>query len=185
MNWRFFFIILFTVFLAELGDKTQLAVLTYTATEPRNKWWIFLGGSAALILSTFIAVILGSTASRFINPFWLQLSAAVIFIILGIFLLFQSFQERKTYNEFHSNLEAALESECRQCLEFWDYFKHFQEDHHHHLSAQMIQLLEDKNRISLQSDMVSKCSRQCRIKEIHRQLHKQDKGGNNVRKSGA
>lgn len=184
MNWRLFFIIMFTIFLAELGDKTQLAVLTYTSTDPRNKWLIFLGGSIALVLSTFIAVVMGATASRFLNPFWLQIIAAIIFICLGFFLLFQSIKEREAYTVVNKDLQAALETDCGKCSRFWDYMVHFQEEHHQRLSANLIKNMEKHKMLSLQANKEKECIPQCLIKDIHDSFHTHDKGGKNEQEPG-
>jgi len=73
-----------TVFLAELGDKTQLATLLFAAEGDRNIWMVFLASSAALVASTALAVLLGSVASQFLAAIPLKLLAGIGFMIIGV-----------------------------------------------------------------------------------------------------
>jgi len=71
------------LFLAELGDKTQLAVVSFTAGGA-SRWAVFIGASLALIVSTALAVLVGEGLLRVIRPAYLQLGAAAIFVVVGI-----------------------------------------------------------------------------------------------------
>ena len=71
------------LFLAELGDKTQLAVISFTAGG-MNRWAVALGASAALIASTVLAVLVGEALLRVVRPEYLQLGAAALFLIVGV-----------------------------------------------------------------------------------------------------
>ncbi len=82
-----FFLTLLLVFLAELGDKTQLATMLL-ATQKKSPLGVFLGASCALILSSLLGVTLGSVLTKFLPPNLLKLGAGFSFIIIGIFLLF-------------------------------------------------------------------------------------------------
>jgi putative Ca2+/H+ antiporter (TMEM165/GDT1 family) len=87
MDWKIFGTAFLTLFLAELGDKTQLAVITMTA-KGESKWAIFLGASLALVAVTLIAVLLGGILSQYIPTEILQKIVAVAFILIGILMLF-------------------------------------------------------------------------------------------------
>ncbi|MFC1480672.1 TMEM165/GDT1 family protein [Candidatus Neomarinimicrobiota bacterium] len=76
-----------TVFLAELGDKTQLAILLYSSKADTSKTAILVAASLALISTTFIAVVLGDRLSRLLNPKYLEPIAAIGFIIIGVIML--------------------------------------------------------------------------------------------------
>ena len=78
------------VFLAELGDKTQLATMMLAAQD-RPIWGVFLGASFALVLSAIIGVLLGSTIAKYLPPHLLQKGAGAAFIILGFLLLSDRF----------------------------------------------------------------------------------------------
>ena len=81
-------LVVFTsVFLAELGDKTQLATLLF-ATDPNlSRTEVFLASALALVLSSFIAVVFGSQIARYVSPMVLKTVAGAGFIIIGIWLL--------------------------------------------------------------------------------------------------
>ncbi len=81
-------IVFISVFLAELGDKTQLATLIFATDGRLNKWGVFCASSLALILSSLIASLLGSQLSSWINPKTLKIIAGVGFIGIGAFMLF-------------------------------------------------------------------------------------------------
>ena len=74
------------VFLAELGDKTQLATMLISSRSP-SKIAVLIGSSIALVCSSILGVILGSILNKYIPPNILQLASAIAFIVLGIFLL--------------------------------------------------------------------------------------------------
>lgn len=86
MDWKVFATAFITLFLAELGDKTQLAVITMTANT-NSKISIFLGASLALIAVTLIAVLVGGVLSQYIPTEWLHRIVAVAFIVVGVLML--------------------------------------------------------------------------------------------------
>jgi Ca2+/H+ antiporter, TMEM165/GDT1 family len=86
MNWKVFFTAFITLFLAELGDKTQLAVITMSANTD-SRWSVFIGASLALILVTLIGILIGDLASRYIPIQWLHRIVAIAFILIGVLML--------------------------------------------------------------------------------------------------
>ncbi|MFQ5684023.1 MAG: TMEM165/GDT1 family protein [Candidatus Binatia bacterium] len=79
------FIATFTaVFLAELGDKTQIATLSFAANPQYNKWVVVLGSCSALVLISLLAVLIGAKAGDFINPRYLKLASGLLFIGIGM-----------------------------------------------------------------------------------------------------
>jgi putative Ca2+/H+ antiporter (TMEM165/GDT1 family) len=76
-----------SVFVAELGDKTQLATFLF-ATDPNlNRMGVFMASALALVLSSLIAVLLGAQISRYVSPAMLRSVAGSGFIVIGIWLL--------------------------------------------------------------------------------------------------
>lgn len=74
------------IFLAELGDKTQLSTLALAAGKSR--WPVFLGAGLALLTTTAIAVLAGDAVARIVPPVWIRRSAGALFVALGmVFLL--------------------------------------------------------------------------------------------------
>jgi putative Ca2+/H+ antiporter (TMEM165/GDT1 family) len=87
MDWKLFASTFVAIFVAELGDKTQLAALSLSSGSS-SKWSVFAGSALALVTSSALAVLLGDGVSRFISPLWLRRAAGVIFLLLGaVFLL--------------------------------------------------------------------------------------------------
>jgi len=86
MDWKIFGTAFLTLFLAELGDKTQLAVITMTAST-ESKISVFLGASLALVLVTLLGVLLGGILSEYVPVEWLQRIVAAAFIIIGVLML--------------------------------------------------------------------------------------------------
>src|SRR3546814_11034393 len=76
-----------TVFLAELGDKTQLATLLFAAGRETPPVMVFLAVAAALVLSTAVAVVLGVTAERYLAMVPLKLIAGIGFVALGLWTI--------------------------------------------------------------------------------------------------
>jgi len=76
-----------TVFLAELGDKTQLATLLFAADKSTNKVGVFAASAGALVLSSLIAVLVGAQLSAVIPPRALKLIAGIGFIGVGMWVL--------------------------------------------------------------------------------------------------
>ena len=85
-----------TVFLAELGDKTQLATLALSSSTNRPLA-VFIGSSSALVLASFIGAIAGGSLAKNIPTEFLQLAAAMGFILIGTRLLLDS--ESKSSNK--------------------------------------------------------------------------------------
>jgi len=81
-----------TVFIAELGDKTQLASLLFATDEDLNPWLVFAAASLALTASTGIAVLLGTHASRYLDQVPMQLVAGIGFILIGCWTVFAYFR---------------------------------------------------------------------------------------------
>ena len=87
MELKVFFTVFVAVFIAELGDKTQLATMLFAADKEVSKWTVFLGASAALVVATAIGVIAGTLLSEFINEKYLNYLAGAGFILIGAFTL--------------------------------------------------------------------------------------------------
>lgn len=86
MDWKLFASTFAAIFVAELGDKTQLAALSLSAGS-KSKWVVFLASALALTASSAIAVAVGEGLSRVVSPLWLKRAAGVIFIVMGVLFL--------------------------------------------------------------------------------------------------
>lgn len=87
MDWKLFASTFAAIFVAELGDKTQLATLSFSAGGA-SRWTVFAGSALALVASSAIAVLLGEAIARAVPPVWLHRGAGMVFLVLGVLFLF-------------------------------------------------------------------------------------------------
>ncbi len=87
MDIKFLFTTFGMVFLAELGDKTQLATFCLSADCDSSKWSVFIGSASALVLSSAIAVVFGDAVTRVIPPDYIRLGAGLFFVVVGAWML--------------------------------------------------------------------------------------------------
>lgn len=90
MELKGFLIIFATIFVAELGDKTQVATLLFATDKEVGKLTVFFAASAALILTSAIGVLAGSFVSDYISERYLQLVAGVGFVAIGAFSIYNA-----------------------------------------------------------------------------------------------
>lgn len=90
MDWKTMGVVFGTVFLAELGDKTQLATLLFATKESANLMSVFVGATLALALATAVAVAGGTLVSRYADPQILTYVAGAGFIVIGIWTVWQA-----------------------------------------------------------------------------------------------
>ena len=79
-----------TVFLAELGDKTQLATLLFAADQTTSKVGVFAASASALVLSSLIAVLVGAQLSSYVAPRLLKIIAGLGFVVICAWVLFDA-----------------------------------------------------------------------------------------------
>ena len=89
MDWKLFASTFIAIFVAEMGDKTQLATLS-AASGGASRWVVFAGAALALIATTAIAVALGEGVSRVVPPVWTKRAAGALFIVLGVLYLWSA-----------------------------------------------------------------------------------------------
>jgi len=90
VDLKVFITIFITVFIAELGDKTQLATMLFATDKEVSKYTIFFAASAALIVASALGVLAGSLLVEYINPKYLHYTAGIGFIAIGIFTLYSA-----------------------------------------------------------------------------------------------
>ena len=88
MDWKLLATTFGAVFIAELGDKTQLATLSL-ASGKVNRLSVFIGSASALVCTSLIAVLAGEVISRYIPPQYIRRGAGAIFIVLGLLYVFR------------------------------------------------------------------------------------------------
>ena len=90
MDWKIFLTIFAAVFIAELGDKTQLATMLFAADKDVSKYTVFIAASAALIVASALGVLAGSLLSEYINERYLHYLAGTGFIAIGVYTLYNA-----------------------------------------------------------------------------------------------
>jgi putative Ca2+/H+ antiporter (TMEM165/GDT1 family) len=86
LDWKLFLTVYGTVFLAEIGDKTQLATMLYAAGSG-SRMTVFLGSALALVLASAIGVLAGAALSRVVQGRTLSMIAGIGFVAVGIWVL--------------------------------------------------------------------------------------------------
>ena len=87
MEYKVLLTVFAAVFVAELGDKTQLATMLFAADKQVSKWTVFIGASLALIVASAIGVLAGSAISQYISEKTLNYAAGAGFIAIGLWTL--------------------------------------------------------------------------------------------------
>jgi putative Ca2+/H+ antiporter (TMEM165/GDT1 family) len=90
VDWHLFWITFGPIFIAELGDKTQLGVLSLSAVS-KSPTTIFMAASLALISATLAGVLAGSLLSKFINPRFLKIGGGICFVLVGLWLIIKRY----------------------------------------------------------------------------------------------
>jgi putative Ca2+/H+ antiporter (TMEM165/GDT1 family) len=86
LDWKLLSSTFFAIFLAEMGDKTQLATMSLAAGKSA-RWTVFAAAAAALVTSTLVAVLAGDLVARYVPPVWIKRAAGALFVLLGISML--------------------------------------------------------------------------------------------------
>ncbi len=92
MNFGYLLPIFGAVFLAELGDKTQLATVLFASDKNYSPLLVFLAAAGALVASTALAVLLGSAAGKYLDGIPLKLIAGIGFVAIGSWTIFEHFK---------------------------------------------------------------------------------------------
>ena len=86
MDWRVLLTTFGVIFLAEMGDKTQLAAMTMAA-QTQRPWAVLIGASLALACVSAIGALVGGTLGHYLPIVWIKRAAAVAFIVIGLLIL--------------------------------------------------------------------------------------------------
>jgi putative Ca2+/H+ antiporter (TMEM165/GDT1 family) len=88
MDLRLFATVFSTIFVAELGDKTQLATLLYASDRAHPKLTVFAASAAALVVTSALGVVVGSMFAEWVSPKLMRWVAGLGFIAVGLWVLF-------------------------------------------------------------------------------------------------
>lgn len=87
MDKKLFLTVFTSVFLAEIGDKTQLATMAFASNAQSSKWTIFAASGAALVLAAGIGVLAGDRVAKVVSPKALSIVAGIGFVGIGVWTL--------------------------------------------------------------------------------------------------
>lgn len=87
MDWKLLGVIIGTVFIADLGDKTQLATLLFAADREVNRWLVFAGASLVLIATPALGVLGRALISQYVSERTLTVMSGVGFVAIGLWTL--------------------------------------------------------------------------------------------------
>jgi putative Ca2+/H+ antiporter (TMEM165/GDT1 family) len=87
MDVRLFLTVFATIFLAELGDKTQLATLLYASDASRPKLTVFAAAASALVVTSALGVLGGALLAEYVKPWLIRWVAGLGFIAVGVWVL--------------------------------------------------------------------------------------------------
>ena len=90
MDWRVFLTTFGVIFLAEMGDKTQLAAMTMAA-QTKRPWTVLIGSALALTAVSAIGVVVGGVVGEYVPLIWVKRVAALSFIVIGVLILMGKF----------------------------------------------------------------------------------------------
>jgi putative Ca2+/H+ antiporter (TMEM165/GDT1 family) len=90
MDWRVLFTTFGIIFLAEMGDKTQLAAMTMAA-EKKRPWEVFFGASLALVTVSAVGIIVGTALGQYLPVEWIKRVAGAAFVVIGLLILIGKF----------------------------------------------------------------------------------------------
>lgn len=80
-------VVFVSVLLAELGDKTQLATMLFASDTALSRWGVLACAAGALVVSTALAVLVGTWLGRWLSPRHLNLAAGIGFVAIGVWML--------------------------------------------------------------------------------------------------
>lgn len=86
MDWRIFFTVFGSMLLMELGDKTQLATVSFAASQ-QSRLSVFLGAAAALVLTSFLGVVVGEAAAALVPALVVKRVCGGLFVVIGVLLI--------------------------------------------------------------------------------------------------
>lgn len=92
MDWKLLATVFFSIFIAEMADKTQLVTMLFATDKAVSKWVVFLGSASALVLASAIGVAAGALLSQFINMKILTIIAGSGFMLIGAWTLYHGLQ---------------------------------------------------------------------------------------------
>lgn len=159
MEWKLFLMTFFAIFLAELGDKTQLATMSFAAGHGEKRWTVFYAASAALILTSLLGVVFGKLLADYIDPDKVRIGAGILFIAIGLLFLFTSQKvKEKKYAYFTAELERIMKTDpCYRCSLMHGFLDEIREGSPAELEALAHRYVVDKEKRITRKEKCGEC----------------------------
>jgi Ca2+/H+ antiporter, TMEM165/GDT1 family len=132
MDIKLFLVTFVAVFLAELGDKTQLATMSFASGNRHALWLVFVASSLALVTTSAIGVVAGGALSRVVDPKYIRIGAGILFILIGLATLLLPDRKREAaFRRLSVELGRYVAVEqCRTCAKFQGVIRDLAEHNH-------------------------------------------------------
>jgi len=166
--WETFGFAFAAIFLAELGDKTQLATLSLAAGHRHARWVVFAGASAALVAAAGLACLVGGALGAVVRSGYLSLGAAAIFMALGVaFLMGWAEKGRREFAWLVRRIDELYEDQrCRRCRRFMEFLTHVRA-----VGSDVVTRKVDERLVPRQQWEDRPCCDDCRVDVLHRKWH--------------
>ncbi|MFP4055300.1 MAG: TMEM165/GDT1 family protein [Candidatus Brocadiia bacterium] len=147
MDVRLFLVTFFAVFLAELGDKTQLATLSFAASNRHALVLVFVASALALVATSALGVVAGGALASWVDPRYARIAAGVLFIVIGVAtLVLPDTKREKAFARLRAELRRYLAIEpCKTCEKFQAVVRDMAEHDHPELRGLLAKLHVEPN----------------------------------------
>jgi hypothetical protein len=167
--WEVFVFTFAAIFVAELGDKTQLATMSLAAGNRHGRWAVFVGASAALIATSALACLAGRLVGQYLDPRVMKLAAAILFAVLGVvFLAGRAEKGKAEFAWLAGQIEKLYADEaCARCVRLSRFLEHVEAIGSPTINDKIAGLVKGQGPCS--SPL---CDHPCPIDDLHEQWHK-------------
>jgi len=137
MHLKLFLVTFAAIFLAELGDKTQLATMSFAAGNRHALAIVFAASSLALVITSGIGVLAGGALAKLIDPKYIRVGAGALFILIGVAtLVLRDRKRERAFERLRAELERYVTIEqCKTCEKFQAVVRDMAEHDHPELRA--------------------------------------------------
>ncbi|NLX58436.1 MAG: TMEM165/GDT1 family protein [Phycisphaerae bacterium] len=166
--WEMFLFTFAAIFVAELGDKTQLATMSLAAGNRHGRWAVFVGAAVALTATSALACLAGRLVGQYLDPRIMKLAAAVLFAVLGVvFLAGRAEKGKAEFAWLAEQIEKLYADEaCSQCVRLARFLEHIEAIGNKPVNERIAELQRGRGSCSQEA-----CGRDCPIDALHEQWH--------------
>lgn len=166
--WEIFLFTFGAIFVAELGDKTQLATMSLAAGHRHARWAVFAGAAIALSASSALACLLGGAVGQYIDGRYMKFGAAAVFAALGIaFLAGRAQKGRRQFLWLVGQIEELYrDQQCRRCPRLMRFLEHVEAIGSECVSQKVAEL-----KVPADQWREEACDRRCEVDELHHKWH--------------